>query len=182
MIVEIVMPKMGESIMEGTIIDWKKKVGDYISKDETLLEISTDKVDSEIPCSHEGTVVEILADANETVEVGKVIAKIDSENGDQNLASDSSFKEVKSNEGLETSILPPESSSDGSSSLTTTEKTKKYYTPVVMRMATENDVPISELEKMTGTGRAGRVTKKDFQLFLDQRSTKRVYNTNTNSK
>ena len=172
MIVEIVMPKMGESIMEGTIIDWKKKVGDYISKDETLLEISTDKVDSEIPCSHEGTVVEILADANETVEVGKVIAKIDSENGDQNLASDSSFKEVKSNEGLETSILPPESSSDGSSSLTTTEKTKKYYTPVVMRMATENDVPISELEKIAGTGRAGRVTKKDFQLFLDQRSTK----------
>ena len=79
MVVEIVMPKMGESIMEGTIIEWMKGIGDSILKDEILLEISTDKVDSEIPSSAEGTIIEILADVNETVEVGKVIAKIDSE-------------------------------------------------------------------------------------------------------
>ena len=82
MVVEIVMPKMGESIMEGTIIEWKKGIGDSILKDEILLEISTDKVDSEIPSSAEGTIIEILADVNETVEVGKVIAKIDSESVD----------------------------------------------------------------------------------------------------
>ena len=86
MIVEIVMPKMGESITEGTILEWKKNVGDYIIQDEILLEIGTDKVDSEIPCSAEGTVIEILANVNETVEVGKVIAKIDSGKGVQTLS------------------------------------------------------------------------------------------------
>ena len=76
---EVVMPKMGESIVEGTIIEWKKKVGEHISKDETLLEISTDKVDSEIPSPHEGTIIEILFAQNDTVSVGEVIAIIGEE-------------------------------------------------------------------------------------------------------
>ena len=80
MITEIVMPKMGESINEGTILEWRKKVGDTIELDEILLEIGTDKVDSEIPSPCEGVIVEILAKPNDVIEVGKVIAKIDSEN------------------------------------------------------------------------------------------------------
>ena len=79
MIIDIVMPKMGESITEGTILEWRKKVGDPIALDEILLEIGTDKVDSEIPSSAEGIVVEILAKPNDVVEVGKVIARIDNE-------------------------------------------------------------------------------------------------------
>ena len=79
MITEIVMPKMGESINEGTILEWRKKVGDTIELDEILLEIGTDKVDSEIPSPCEGVIVEILAKTNDVIEVGKVIAKIDSE-------------------------------------------------------------------------------------------------------
>ena len=77
MIIDVVMPKMGESITEGTILEWRKNVGDDVSLDEILLEIGTDKVDSEIPASASGVVVEILANPNEVVEVGRVIARID---------------------------------------------------------------------------------------------------------
>ena len=79
MIIDIVMPKMGESITEGTILEWRKKVGDFVEKDELFLEIGTDKVDSEIPCIESGTIVEILADVNEVVDVGKVIAKLETD-------------------------------------------------------------------------------------------------------
>ena len=174
MIVEIVMPKMGESIMEGTIIEWKKNIGDRISKDEILLEISTDKVDSEIPSSAEGTIIEILADVNETVEVGKVIAKIDSENADQNFPEKRETEEKKAQEKVATSKLPDIDIADDNSSVNIKKGTKKYYTPVVMRMAAENDVPLSELEKVIGTGRGGRVTKKDFQLYISHHSTKEL--------
>ena len=74
--VDVVMPKMGESITEGTILEWKKQVGDSITKDEVLLEISTDKVDSEIPSPASGTIIEISAKVNETVPVGNIIARI----------------------------------------------------------------------------------------------------------
>ena len=73
---DVVMPKMGESITEGTILEWKKQVGDSIAKDETLLEISTDKVDSEIPSPATGTIVEIIAQVNDTIPVGDVIPRI----------------------------------------------------------------------------------------------------------
>jgi pyruvate/2-oxoglutarate dehydrogenase complex dihydrolipoamide acyltransferase (E2) component len=82
MVNDIIMPKMGESITEGTILEWRKKVGDKIELDEILLEIGTDKVDSEIPSSFSGTVVEILAKPNDVIEVGKVIARVDSETND----------------------------------------------------------------------------------------------------
>ncbi len=82
MVVDVVMPKMGESIMEGTILEWYKKVGDSIEKDETLLEIGTDKVDSEIPSPASGTISEILANPNDIVDIGKVIAKIDTAGSD----------------------------------------------------------------------------------------------------
>ena len=79
MIVDVVMPKMGESLTEGTILEWRKKVGDPVALDEILLEIGTDKVDSEIPSSSAGTVVEILAEPNDIKEVGEVIARIDTD-------------------------------------------------------------------------------------------------------
>ena len=172
MVVEVVMPKMGESIMEGTIIEWKKGIGDSILKDEILLEISTDKVDSEIPSSAEGTIIEILADVNETVEVGKVIAKIDSESIDRTLTEKSEDQKEKVDDSTATSKLTNIKISDDNSFLNMNKQTKKFYTPVVMRMAAENDISLSELEQVIGTGRGGRVTKKDFQLFIDQRSTK----------
>ena len=79
MVIDIVMPKMGESIIEGTILEWKKKVGESIEMDEILLEIGTDKVDSEIPSPVSGKIMKLLAEPNEVIEVGRVIAQIDSE-------------------------------------------------------------------------------------------------------
>ena len=87
---DVVMPKMGESITEGTILEWKKKVGDNIGKDETLLEISTDKVDSEIPSPASGTILEIIAQVNEIIPVGDVIARI----GDTDEKLDTSLEKV----------------------------------------------------------------------------------------
>ena len=78
--IDVIMPKMGESITEGTVVEWKKEIGEQIQKDETLLEISTDKVDSEVPSPASGTIIEILANVNDTVPVGEIIARI----GDQN--------------------------------------------------------------------------------------------------
>jgi 2-oxoglutarate dehydrogenase E2 component (dihydrolipoamide succinyltransferase) len=93
MIVDIIMPKMGESITEGTILEWRKKVGEAIKKDELFLEIGTDKVDSEIPSTDAGILIEICAEVNEIVEVGKVIARIETdENAVGEINSPSSTK------------------------------------------------------------------------------------------
>ena len=166
MIIDVVMPKMGESITEGTILEWKKQVGDSIAMDEILLEIGTDKVDSEIPSSAEGVIVEILAKPNDIIEVGKVIAKIDSEK-----------EPSKSNDSLE---KPDESLSadipevvnkvpkDHSNAMDN-QKRKKFFSPVVMKIVAENQLPINELEKISGTGRGGRVTKKDILLYIDEK-------------
>ena len=84
MVIDVVMPKMGESITEGTILEWYKKVGEHIAADETLLEIATDKVDSEIPAPNGGIVIEILAQPNDVIDVGEVIARIETSKADKN--------------------------------------------------------------------------------------------------
>ena len=100
MIVDVLMPKMGESITEGTIVEWKKNVGEMIGKDETLLEISTDKVDSEIPCPSAGKVLALLFNQNDTVEVNTIIAKIGTEDSDS-LDSISSDQKSSNTEVVE---------------------------------------------------------------------------------
>ena len=166
MIIDVVMPKMGESITEGTILEWKKQVGDSIAMDEILLEIGTDKVDSEIPSSAEGVIVEILAKPNDVIEVGKVIAKIDSE---KESSKSNDFTE-KSNESL--SVDPPEIakqiSTDHPKSINN-QKDKKFFSPVVMKIVNKHQIALSELEKISGTGRGGRVTKKDILLYIDEK-------------
>ncbi|MAI85649.1 MAG: hypothetical protein CMF99_00420 [Candidatus Marinimicrobia bacterium] len=166
MIIDVVMPKMGESITEGTILEWKKQVGDSIAMDEILLEIGTDKVDSEIPSSAEGVIVEILAKPNDVIEVGKVIAKIDSEKE----SSKSNYFIEKSNESL--SVDPPEIaeqiSTDHPKSINN-QKDKKFFSPVVMKIVNKHQIALSELEKISGTGRGGRVTKKDILLHIDEK-------------
>ena len=166
MIIDVVMPKMGESITEGTILEWKKQVGDSIAMDEILLEIGTDKVDSEIPSSAEGVIVEILAKPNDVIEVGKVIAKIDSE---KESSKSNDFIE-KSNESL-SADLPEvvEQISTDHPKPVNNQKDKKFFSPVVMKIANEHQIALSELEKISGTGRGGRVTKKDILLYIDEK-------------
>ena len=166
MIVDIVMPKMGESITEGTILEWRKKVGDTVEKDELFLEIGTDKVDSEIPCLESGTIVEILADVNDIVEVGKVIARVETStpknNQNEKIASSESLPPKKSSDSLaeETFIKPTQDQLNSQKSLNS--DSNKFYTPAVLKAARLNKVSTAELDQIQGSGRKGRVTKKDI--------------------
>ena len=168
MLVDIIMPKMGESITEGTIIEWRKKIGDNVEKDEIFLEIGTDKVDSEIPASVSGILVEILAEPNDVVDVGKVIGRINTD--------PKAVKETPVQDQSE-SIVPKETEASQMEKpvrKTTVKKLagkrKSFFTPVVMKIAQDNNVPMAELDMVQGTGRGDRVTKKDLLAYLDDRS------------
>ena len=173
MIIDVVMPKMGESITEGTILEWRKQVGDKIELDEILLEIGTDKVDSEIPSSASGVIIELLAKPNDVIEVGKVIAKIDSKKHAEELSVDSK----KSDESLiEKSPDPIEQNNTVPPNNDIELKDKKFFSPVVMKIVAENQISLTELEKISGTGRSGRVTKKDVLRYISQNEDSKSYN------
>ena len=169
MVIDIVMPKMGESITEGTIIEWRKKIGDVVEMDEILLEIGTDKVDSEIPSPTPGTIVEILAKPNDIMEVGTVIAKVETDNDSalvqkstQSLVSKQKTEElVEDKIAEEPKAIPPKTQSGE----------KKFFTPVVNKIAIENNITIDELMTISGTGKSGRVTKVDILNYLKSRLT-----------
>tara|TARA_Y100001970_G_scaffold98206_1_gene123476 strand:+ start:205 stop:1473 length:1269 start_codon:yes stop_codon:yes gene_type:complete len=170
MIVDVVMPKMGESINEGTILEWRKEVGEKINLDEILLEIGTDKVDSEIPSSAAGTVIEILAEPNDVKEVGQVIARIDTgSSGGEVRNEPSSVNEDPLEKKVKISAPQPRLDSQNESQKSALPDRKVFYTPVVMKIAAENEVPFSEIEQIVGTGRSGRVTKKDILLYLEKK-------------
>ena len=166
MIIDVVMPKMGESITEGTILEWKKQIGDSIAMDEILLEIGTDKVDSEIPSSAEGVIVEILAKPNDVIEVGKVIAKIDSQK--ESSKSDDFIEKTNESLSADSPEIVEKISIDYPKPINN-QKDKKFFSPVVMKIVNEHQIALSELEKISGTGRGGRVTKKDILLHIDEK-------------
>jgi 2-oxoglutarate dehydrogenase E2 component (dihydrolipoamide succinyltransferase) len=170
MIVDVVMPKMGESINEGTILEWRKEVGEKINLDEILLEIGTDKVDSEIPSSAAGTVIEILAEPNDVKEVGQVIARIDTGSSGGEVGNEPSpVNEDPPEKKVKISAPQPRLDFQSESQKSALPDRKVFYTPVVMKIAAENEVPFSEIEQIVGTGRSGRVTKKDILLYLEKK-------------
>jgi len=165
MIIDIVMPKMGESITEGTILEWRKKVGEFVEKDELFLEIGTDKVDSEIPCIESGTLVEILADVNDVVEVGRTIAKIETKTSVKNESEPSASQEKSldnSKEEFKEIIKKDPSQRESSLKSTVPNTTTNFVTRAVMKAAREKNISMEELHQIKGTGRKGRVTKKDI--------------------
>jgi 2-oxoglutarate dehydrogenase E2 component (dihydrolipoamide succinyltransferase) len=159
-IVDLVMPKMGESIMEATILKWLKKPGDSVKMDETLLEIATDKVDSEVPSTAEGTIVEILFNENDVVPVGKVIARI---NTSVSLAAPAP---QQSSTPVPTPTAQTPISNNNSNSGSTSAK---FYSPLVLNIASSEGVSMTELEQINGTGNEGRVTKKDILNYVAAR-------------
>ena len=167
---EVVMPKMGESIVEGTIIEWKKKVGDHISKDETLLEISTDKVDSEIPSPHEGTVIEILFAQNETVSVGEVIAIIGQEG--EKVEKKQVINKVTPEESIDKSSLSEQVESveniNPNEDFLDKNKNIRFFSPLVKSIAKKENISLSSLEHLEGSGVNGRFTKKDILKYISQ--------------
>ena len=171
MVIDIVMPKMGESITEGTIIEWRKKIGDIVEMDEILLEIGTDKVDSEIPSPTAGTIVEILAKPNDIMEVGTVIAKVetDSDAALVHKSTHSLVSEQKTEELVEDKIVEVPKAISPKTKPQSGEK--KFFTPVVNKIAIENNIEIDELMTIIGTGKGGRVTKVDVLNYLKSRLT-----------
>jgi len=173
---DVVMPKMGESITEGTILEWKKQVGDSIAKDETLLEIATDKVDSEIPSPASGTIVEILAQVNDTIPVGDVIARIGS--ADEKVDNAPEKTEEIADETQKPQTEPtakPETNQIEAVSTLPTQKDKvkssqkRFYSPLVKSIAREEGISQSELDAIPGSGREGRVNKSDILNFIANR-------------
>lgn len=162
--IDVVMPQMGESITTGTITKWNKNVGDKIEIDEILLEISTDKVESEIPSPVEGIVAELLYPEGETIDVGKVIAVIEDDlNADISAGSSApATAEVKEE------AAPAAKSSQASTSTESTGE-RRFYTPLVKKLAQENGVSLDELKNISGSGAGGRVNRADFENYLSNR-------------
>lgn len=171
---ELIMPKMGESIMEATILNWSKNVGDSVETDETILEIATDKVDSEIPSPVDGVIKEILFKENDVVEIGKVIAIIETE-GDESgsSSSDSEVEQPVSVSEQPASRPEPEKAPEPVPATQASEiparSSDRFYSPLVRNIAKQEGVNISELDAIEGTGMNGRVTKNDLLNYLEQR-------------
>jgi 2-oxoglutarate dehydrogenase E2 component (dihydrolipoamide succinyltransferase) len=165
--VELIMPKMGESVAEATIIKWLKKEGDKIAADETVLEIATDKVDSEIPSTAEGTLIKRLFNEGDVVQVGKAIAIIstdasagDDKPGEKPVTTQSVQKEVSSSPAKEVAAIEKNSSSG------------KFFSPLVRNIAKEEGISMEELESIEGTGANGRVTKNDILAYIPNKGKK----------
>ncbi len=180
-LIDIKMPKMGESVMEGTIIKWHKKVGEKVKKDEVMFEISTDKVDTEVPSPSNGTVAEILVAEQETVEVGTVVAKLAVNELKGSGSSNDILKEKEAAPGEEQKIetAPEKEIKNGNESAVVPSNGKgnvsepgasKFLSPLVMNIAKKENVSYSELEKIVGTGTDGRITKKDILAYIEERS------------
>ena len=165
--VDLVMPKMGESIMEATILKWHKQPGDPVKMDETVLEIATDKVDSEVPSTSSGVVEELLYRVNDVVPVGAVIAKIRT-----GAAEPSSTPKIhtpspsSTPEPAYTPIQEVKSEFAPRMEAKPSVNGNRFYSPLVLNIAASEGVSMSELEKIPGTGNEGRVTKKDILQYV----------------
>lgn len=163
---ELKLPKMGESVAEATITNWVKNVGDTVEQDETVVEIATDKVDSEVPSEVSGTIVEILFSVDDVVQVGQTIAIIETEGGDVTTASKVEVAAVAQVEKT-INVAKEVTAQDFSSS-------DKFFSPLVKNIAKEEGVSMAELEAMNGTGKDGRITKIDILDFVKNRGTQPV--------
>ena len=173
--VDLVMPKMGESIMEATILKWHKNPGDAVKMDETLLEIATDKVDSEVPSTAEGVVSEILFNVNDVVPIGTVIARIKTGAAEEKPQA----PVVHPQPEQQAAAAKPQPSAPQSTATvnnqpqTSNAASNRFYSPLVLNIAAQEGVSMVELENIPGTGNEGRVTKRDIlQYVSDKRAGK----------
>lgn len=168
--VDLVMPKLGESIMEATILKWHKQPGDAVQMDETILEIATDKVDSEVPSTAQGTISEILYNVNDVVPIGTVIARI-ATGQQETVSAPKPVQETPKNDPQP--VREAEAvTADVAYEATTVQKTggsNKFYSPLVLNIAASEGIALSELEHINGTGNEGRVTKKDILQYVSNK-------------
>ncbi len=190
--VDLIMPKMGESIIEATILKWSKNVGDKVELDETVLEIATDKVDSEIPSPVEGTLSEILFKEGDVVAVGKAIARIETGAASADTAPPAEErKEIPVKESPvpapieEVPHVPASQPATTTGSVTSLPvkgrgKSDKFYSPLVKNIAAKENIALTELDSLIGSGANGRVTKRDILSYIDNRSSNGASNESHN--
>ena len=172
-LVDLVMPKLGESIMEATVLKWHKKPGDTVQMDETVLEIATDKVDSEVPSTAAGVIEEILFNANDVVPIGTTIASIRT-GAAEPVTSPSPVvpapvqetAQVPMQEAVVVETVPTHSNQKPA---TGNGSSNRFYSPLVLNIAASEGVSMTELENIPGTGNEGRVTKKDILQYVSGR-------------
>ena len=172
-LVDLVMPKLGESIMEATILKWHKKPGDPVQEDETVLDIATDKVDSEVPSTTKGVIEEILFKENDVVPIGATIAKI--RVGSASAVTNAqpappAARPVYEDAKIVDEIPYQPEASMFAGQLSTTGNSVRFYSPLVINIAQQENIGMVELEKIPGTGQDGRVSKKDILAYIANRS------------
>ncbi len=191
-VVDLTMPKMGESITEATILKWLKQPGDFIKMDETLLEIATDKVDSEVPSTTEGILDAVLFNVNDVVPVGAVIARIktgavETANTTIPISPNTSEEIIYQPKQIDPVSFHSHSSQSASYQQASTNGNSmgRFYSPLVLNIAASEGISMSELEKLGGSGNEGRVTKRDILEFVNRKksgnvsSEPRVWSQNT---
>ena len=164
--IEMIMPKMGESIIEATVLSWLKKEGDLIEQDESVLEVATDKVDTEVPTEHAGVLKEILAKEGDVVAIGSPIAIITLNNNTETTPEDIQKNTVQEvvkdtvvqNQSVATEVMVEKPTSG------------RFFSPLVLNIARKESIPMAELDTVPGTGKEGRVTKKDILLYINNRN------------
>jgi 2-oxoglutarate dehydrogenase E2 component (dihydrolipoamide succinyltransferase) len=175
-IVDLIMPKLGESITEATILKWHKQPGDAVKMDETVLDIATDKVDSEVPSTTDGVIESILFNVNDVVPVGDVIARIKT-NAEDAVSSSPvitpSVKEPTSTDTVQETVATVVATSPSANPEFTPQtingSSNRFYSPLVLNIAANEGISMSELEHIPGTGNEGRVTKKDILHYVSER-------------
>jgi 2-oxoglutarate dehydrogenase E2 component (dihydrolipoamide succinyltransferase) len=168
--IEMVMPKMGESVMEGTILSWLKKVGDKIEQDESVLEVATDKVDTEVPATHSGVLVEILAQEGEVVQVGSPIAVIETQAEAANAAPTTNAPSATTAAEQAPLVAQAQQIIENPAPAVAKSEGSRFYSPLVLNIARQEGIAMTELEAIPGTGQEGRVTKNDIFAYLKNRS------------
>tara|TARA_B100001142_G_scaffold327652_1_gene385797 strand:+ start:376 stop:1716 length:1341 start_codon:yes stop_codon:yes gene_type:complete len=178
--VELIIPKMGESVTEATVISWNKNVGDIVEMDETIIEIATDKVDSEVPSTNEGKLVEQLFQVDDVVKVGQVFAILET-GEDDSSKDDNQIESLKDklqineiNEDIKNISGNSHVITEGHISKINIKDSDRFYSPLVKNMATKEGVSIEELEGIQGTGKDGRVTKNDMALYINSRGVEKL--------
>ena len=160
---EIKMPKLGESITEGTIVSWSVKVGDAVQEDDVLFEVSTAKVSAEIPSPVAGKVLELLFAEGDTVAVGTAVALIQLEGEEGETQESSASAAAKSDESTTVRSTPAEPAQPVKSSK---EEDGRWYSPIVLQLAQEAKISQAELDAIPGTGYEGRLSKKDIKDYI----------------
>ena len=177
-LVEMVMPKMGESIMEGTVLKWLKNVGDRIEEDESILEVATDKVDTEVPTIQAGVLTQILAKDGDVIPVGQAIAIIDTGSDGTPSAPSVTLEPASANsQAIETDqamaptpVVMPSAPEIPNQQVQKQVFEGRFYSPLVMNIAKQEGISMAELEQIPGTGSENRVTKKDILEYLENRT------------